>query len=100
MSKSSLSSLSSNPVDILDSQSPPLTCPTTHAPTNINSYLQDEFCSSISSVPPATNSITSHVSDNLIPPNYEKKLEQIKPKNSIFKSLRNLPSRMARTFKK
>ena len=100
VSKSSLSSLSSNPVDILDSQSPPLTCPTTHAPTNINSYLKDEFCSSISSVPPATNSINSHVSDNLIPPNYEKKLEQIKPKNSIFKSLRNLPSRMARTFKK
>jgi len=97
VSKSSLSN-TSEPAMSLETPTPVSVAP--DAPANINNELKDEFCSSISSIPPASISSKSHISNHFSPPKHDKKLEKIIPSNSILRSLRNLPSRMARTFKK
>jgi hypothetical protein len=97
VSKSSLST-TSEPAMSLETPTPVSVAP--DAPANINNELKDEFCSSISSIPPASISSKSHISNHFSPPKHDKKLEKIIPSNSILRSLRNLPSRMARTFKK
>ena len=99
VSKSSLSNTSVTESDLsLKTPLPVSVAPDT--PANFNDELKDEFCSSISSIPPASLSTKSHISNHLSPPKHDKKLEKIIPSNSILRSLRNLPSRMARTFKK
>ena len=99
VSKSSLSNTSvTEPAMSLKTPTPFSVAPDT--PANINNELKDEFCSSISSIPPASIPAKSHISNHFSPPKHDKKLEKIIPSNSILRSLRNLPSRMARTFKK
>lgn len=64
----------------------------------INDELNDEFYSSVASMPLASVSIHSDIQTYVAPIYSKKNLEIIKQSNPILDSLRNLPSIMARTF--
>ena len=100
---SSASAISENdsPDNISPPTPPPALAPSAHSAKINNELLDeitDEFYSSIASMPQASISTHSDIQTYVAPRKNNKNLEIIKPSNPILRSLRNLPSRMARTF--